>query len=276
MPELRDVATDQEVNGLRAKLVFDRDTASRFGITPSTIDNTLYDAYGQRQVSTMFTQLNQYHVVLEVQPGFHTRSVGSERSVHPLGGGGRDRWRRNHVRRIDGDGGPGTVQRLGGRGSSAASAHRAGGEQQQRVERGVRRSGCRQPRRYSPTATRCRSRAFTHMETTSVPITVNHQGQFPVVTLSFNLAPNASLGDAVTDVNRVKEELNMPASIQGAFQGTAQAFQARSANEPMLILAALITVYIVLGVLYESYIHPLTILSTLPSAGVGALLALYI
>ena len=118
--------------------------------------------------------------------------------------------------------------------------------------------------------------AFTHVEQTTVPITVNHQGQFPVVTLSFNLAPDASLGDAVNDINRVKEDLQMPASIQGEFQGTAQAFQASLANEPILILAALITVYIVLGVLYESYIHPITILSTLPSAGVGALLALFI
>src|SRR6185312_15305580 len=118
--------------------------------------------------------------------------------------------------------------------------------------------------------------AFSHVETTSVPITVNHQGQFPVVTLSFNLAPNASLGDAIKAVNRVKTEIGMPASIQGAFQGTAEAFEASLANEPMLILAALVTVYIVLGVLYESYIHPITILSTLPSAGVGALLALYI
>jgi multidrug efflux pump len=118
--------------------------------------------------------------------------------------------------------------------------------------------------------------AFTHMEMTSAPITVNHQGQFPVVTLSFNLAPTASLGDAVNDVNMVKEELNMPVSIQTAFQGTAQAFINSLANEWVLILAALITVYIVLGVLYESYIHPITILSTLPSAGVGALLALYI
>ena len=118
--------------------------------------------------------------------------------------------------------------------------------------------------------------AFTHLEQTTVPITVNHQGQFPVVTLSFNLAPGASLGDAVDAVNKVKQEIAMPASIQAAFQGTAQAFQASLANEPYLILAALITVYIVLGVLYESYIHPITILSTLPSAGVGALLALYI
>jgi multidrug efflux pump len=118
--------------------------------------------------------------------------------------------------------------------------------------------------------------AFTHLEMISVPITVNHQGQFPVVTLSFNLAPEASLGDAVNDINRVKEELNMPASIQTAFQGTAAAFINSLANEWVLILAALVTVYIVLGVLYESYIHPITILSTLPSAGVGALLALYI
>jgi multidrug efflux pump len=206
---LRDVASDQQDQGLQTRLVIDRETASRLGISPQTLDNTLYDAFGQRQVSTIFTQLNQYHVVLEAQPGFRS-----------------DPQDLNHL----------YVQ------SSTGGA--------------------------VPLS------AFTRLESTHVPLTVNHQGQFPVVTVSFNLAPGASLGDGVAAVNRAKQEIGLPASIQAGFQGTAQAFQASLVNEPFLILAALITVYIVLGVLYESYIHPITILSTLPSAGVGALLAL--
>jgi len=211
LPMLRDVANDQQDQGLQTRLVIDRATASRLGITPQTLDNTLYDAFGQRQVSTIFTQLNQYHVVLETQPGFK-----------------KDPQDLTHLFVQSNTGG--TV----------------------------------------PLST------FTHLESTNAPLTVNHQGQFPVVTVSFNLARGASLGDAVSAVNQVKQELGMPASIQASFQGTAQAFQASLVNEPFLILAALITVYIVLGVLYESYIHPITILSTLPSAGVGALLALMI
>jgi multidrug efflux pump len=271
IPELRDVATDQQVNGLRVRVVFDRDTASRLGITPSAIDNTLYDAYGQREVSTMFTQLNQYHVVLEVKPGFQNNPVD---------------LRNLFIRSAAGSGGAGLVSGgsalTAGFGPSSASVAQATAGQSigtpvSGSSSGAFNSG---PSASSLVFTNSGSQvplsAFTHLEQTTVPITVNHQGQFPVVTLSFNLAPGASLGDAVNDINRVKEELQMPASIQGAFQGTAEAFQASLANEPILILAALITVYIVLGVLYESYIHPITILSTLPSAGVGALLALYI
>jgi multidrug efflux pump len=235
LPALRDVASDQQVNGLRVTLVYDRDTASRLGITPAMIDNTLYDAYGQRLVSTVFTQLNQYHVVLEVKPGFQ-KGPGDLRDLF--------------IRSAASLPGAASVKAFGG-GPAPSSLVFANGNQ-------------------TPLS------AFTHMEQSSAPVTVNHQGQFPVVTLSFNLAPNASLGDAVNQINRVKEELHMPASIQGGFQGTAEAFQASLANEPILILTALITVYIVLGVLYESYIHPITILSTLPSAGVGALLALLI
>jgi len=227
LPQLSDVASDQQVLGLRAKLVFDRNTASRLGITTSAIDQTLYDAYGQRQVSTIFTQLNQYHVVLEVKPGFNQNPSGLSDLFIRAG--------------TSASGAP-SIQ--------SSSAFPNGGQ--------------------IPLNT------FSLVETTTVPITVNHQGQFPVVTLSFNLAPNASLGDAVTAVNKVKDEMGMPPSIQAAYQGTAEAFQSSLANEPVLIAAALITVYLVLGVLYESYIHPLTILSALPSAGVGALLALII
>jgi multidrug efflux pump len=181
------------------------------GITPQMIDDTLYDAFGQRQVSTMFTQLNQYHVVLEVSPSFAKRP-GNLNDVYVT----------------------------------------------------------------SPTGNQIPLSAFTHIQQNVTPLAVNHEGQFAAVTVSFNLAPNVSLGDAVKEVEQAKDALHMPASIQAGFQGTAAAFENSLSNEAYLILAALVTVYIVLGVLYESYIHPLTILSTLPSAGVGAVLALLI
>jgi multidrug efflux pump len=211
LPELADIGSDQQNEGLQARLVFDRGTASRLGITPQMLDDTLYDAFGQRQISTMFTQLNQYRVVLETSPGFH-------RNPQDL--------------------------------SDIFLRSTTGGS----VPLG----------------------AFTRVEETTTPLAVNHQGQFPVVTVSFNLAPGASLGAAVKAVNQAKADLGMPASIQAGFQGTAQSFEASLSNTTLLILAAVVTVYILLGVLYESYIHPLTILSTLPSAGVGALLALLI
>ena len=211
LPQLRDVATDQQDKGLEANLVIDRDTASRLGILPQAIDDTLYDAFGQRQVSTMFTQLNQYHVVLQVDPQF---------AQNP------DALKVIYVKSSNG--------------------------------------------------TQVPLSAFTRFQQKTAALAVNHQGQFPVVTLSFDTAPNVSLGDAVDAINAAKREIGMPISIKASFQGTAQAFQAALAGEPLLILAALVTVYIVLGVLYESYIHPITILSTLPSAGVGAILALMI
>jgi multidrug efflux pump len=274
LPELarrRERPTGQR---LRVKLVFDRDTASRLGITPTTIDNTLDDAYGQRQVSTMFTQLNQYHVVLEVKPGFNNNPADLS-----------DLFIRSNANASGGGAGvvSGGSTNTAGFGPSSASVAALTAGQTVGVTTAVGGAASSSvgfgagPTASSQVFTnggQVPLSAFTHVEQTSVPITVNHQGQFPVVTLSFNLAPGASLGDAVNDINRVKEDLQMPASIQGAFQGTAEAFQASLANEPMLILTALTTVYIVLGVLYESYIHPITILSTLPSAGVGALLAI--
>jgi multidrug efflux pump subunit AcrB len=209
VPGVVDVQSDQQNRGLQASLRIDRTTASRLGITPKVIDDTLYDAFGQRQVSTMFTQLNQYRVVLEVMPEFRQ--------------------------------GPQALQFLDVRSLS-------GGQVPLNV--------------------------FTQVTETTTPLVVSRQGQFPAVTLSFNLAPGDSLGDAVAAIERTAQEIDLPPSIHGSFQGTARAFQASLENQPWLILAALITVYIVLGILYESYIHPLTILSTLPSAGVGALLAL--
>ena len=209
LPQLRDVASDQQSGGLQAALVIDRDTAARLGVVPQAIDDTLYDAFGQRQVSTIFTQLNQYHVILEVAPRFRESP---------------DALRYIYVK--------------------------------------------------SATGQQVPLSAFTHFTPATAPLAVNHQGQFSAVTLSFNLAPGVALGHAVEAIRGVERELGLPASIRAGFQGTAQAFQASLANEPLLILAAIVTVYIVLGVLYESYIHPVTILSTLPSAGVGAILAL--
>jgi multidrug efflux pump len=209
LPELRDVASDQQNGGMKADLVIDRDTAARFGILPQAVDDTLYDAFGQRQVSTIFTQLNQYHVILEVGPQFQD-----------------DPTDLSHI----------YVKSVSGQQVPLSS--------------------------------------FSHFETSHTPLAINHQGQFPVVTVSFNLAPGESLGKATKAIAAAEQDMGMPTSIHTSFQGTAAAFQNSLGSEPWLILAALITVYIVLGVLYESYIHPLTILSTLPSAGVGAILAL--
>jgi len=209
MPELRDVSTDQQNQGLAANLVIDRDSATRLGITVAMIDNVLYDAFGQREVSTMYTSLNQYFVVMEVDPQYQLS--------------------------------PDALNGIFLKSSTGAMV---------------------------PLST------IAHYEPRRTALQVNHQGQYPAVTLTFNLAPNVALGDAVTALEKVQAEMNMPSAIHATFQGTAQAFQDSLRNEPYLILAALVAVYIVLGILYESLIHPLTILSTLPPAGVGAILAL--
>jgi multidrug efflux pump len=208
---LKDVTSDQEEAGLQVSLTIDRDTASRLGISPQTIDDTLYDAFGQRQVSIIFTQLNLYRVILEVKPEFARSSAALDRLF---------------VRAANG----------------------------------------------TPTPLS----AMVRWSTSTAPLAINHQGQFPAVTISFNLGGGQSLGDAVKAIQTAQNRIGMPASVHSEFVGTAQAFNESLASEPILILAAVITVYIVLGVLYESYIHPITILSTLPSAGVGALVALYV
>ncbi len=234
LPELRDVATDQQNQAAQANLVIDRDTASRLGVSASAIDNTLYDAFGQRLVSIMFTQLNQYHVVLEVDPNFRT-DPDSLKSIYVPSG---------------------TSQ------SPAATAANAP------APTGAATSALSAATGQVPLS------AIAHFETSTGPLTINHQGQFPSVTISFNLGGSASLGEAVKAIDKASADIGLPPSIQATFQGTARAFEASLANEGWLILAAIVTVYIVLGVLYESYIHPITILSTLPSAGVGAILAL--
>jgi len=209
LPELRDQNSDQQDKGLQAKLVIDRDTASRMGITPQTLDNALYDAFGQRQVSTMYESLNQYHVVMEVAPQFQQTPEALQNIYLKSANGGA-----------------------------------------------------------IPLAT------FTHFEPSNTPLAVNHQGQMPSVTISFNLAPGVSLGQATDAIEKAERTIGFPPSITASFQGTAAAFQSSQSNMLILIITALGAVYIVLGMLYESYIHPITILSTIPSAGLGALLAL--
>jgi multidrug efflux pump len=271
LPMLRDVASDQQVQGLRTLISMDRSTLARLGITPSAVDQTLYDAYGQRLVSTMFTQLNQYHVVLEVEPSFQQNPLDLRSLFIRTGNAGASG--------VVSGGSSGTTATGGASSANAAVAAAAStsastGATTSTSGNNAFGAGPIASSAAFPNGGQVSFAAFSKTDLTSVPITVNHQGQFPVVTLSFNLAPGASLGDAVVAINKVKDDLGLPASIQADFQGTAAAFQASLANEWMLILAALVTVYIVLGVLYESYIHPITILSTLPSAGVGALLAL--
>ena len=209
LPELRDVNTDQQDKGLEATVIIDRDTASRLGVDAGDIDNALYDAFGQRQVSIMYKALNQYHVVMEVAPEFSNST---------------DALQNIYVRAANGTAVP--------------------------------------------------LSSFAHFGPSNTPLAVSHQGQYPSVTLSFNLAPDVSLGAATDAIDNAQRAINFPPTINASFQGTAAAFQSSLASEPLLILAALVTVYLVLGMLYESYIHPITILSTLPSAGVGAILAL--
>jgi multidrug efflux pump len=253
LPELRDVATDQQTSGLAASLVIDRVTASRMGITPEMIDETLYDAFGQREISTLYTQLNQYHVVLETLPEFQ-----------------HDPAKLQDIYVRSATASTGSTSSGASSASSAATAGTTG------PGANTTASASAIPVVTGANGAAVPLSAFTHFESTTAPLAINHQGQFPVVTISFNLAPNASLGAATAAIDKVKNDLGMPLSVQGAFQGTAASFQASLSSEPLLILAALVTVYIVLGVLYESYIHPITILSTLPSAGVGAILALLI
>jgi len=276
LPELEDVATDQQIGGLAVSLVIDRVTASRLGIAPATIDNTLYDAFGQRQINTMYTQLNQYHVILEAQPQFQ-RDPSTLQNLYI------------QANASTGTSGPGASNSFSSSGSSSAgsnatttsvlytpsSAVLTPPTNALSASSSLTGSGSSAN---TTTATTMSNAvplsAFMHFKRASESLSINHQGQFPSVTISFNLAPNAALGSAITAIDKVQQDMNMPASLQADFQGTAASFKNSLSNEALLIVAALVTVYIVLGVLYESFIHPVTILSTLPSAGVGALLAL--
>jgi multidrug efflux pump len=275
LPELEEVATDQQPGGLAVYLVIDRVTASRLGIAPSTVDNTLYDAFGQRQINTMYTQVNQYHVILESDPQFQ-----------------QDPDKLDHLyiqaNASAGTTGAAAASSFAASGSGAAGSNALTGSALYTPSASTLTpptnalspsTSTASPSTGATSSTMSNAvplSAFSHFEKTTEPLAITHQGQFPAITVSFDLAPNAALGDAIKAVDKVQSDMQMPASLQAGFQGTAASFTNSLSNEPLLILAAVVAVYIVLGVLYESFIHPVTILSTLPSAGVGALLALLI
>jgi len=273
MPELEDVATDQQTGARAVQLVIDRVTASRLGIAPTTIDNTLYDAYGQREISTLYTQLNQYHVVLETAPQWQQdpKNLGdlyiqSSASANATGASAATSF-------------SSSASSSAGSNALTSSVRYTPSSQVLTAPATALSGGTTAGATPSLTSSSAGNNAiplsaFTKMTSTTEALSINHQGQFPAVTVSFNLAPNTSLGTAISDIEKAAKKLNFPPSLQSGFQGTAASFQNSLSNEALLILAAIVTVYIVLGVLYESFIHPITILSTLPSAGVGALLAL--
>jgi multidrug efflux pump len=268
LPELEDVATDQQLGGLAVSLAIDRVTASRLGIAPSTIDNTLYDAFGQRQISTMYTQVNQYHVILESQPEFQKDpSKLDQLYIQSNASAGAS--------------GTGASSSFASSGSSSAGSNALTSSALYTPAASTLAPPANALAATASTVTTSSAMssavplsAFSHFVKTTEPLAITHQGQFPAITVSFNLAPNAALGNAITSVNKLQKDMHMPPSLQAGFQGTAESFTNSLAGVPVLILAALVTVYIVLGVLYESFVHPITILSTLPSASVGAFLAL--
>jgi multidrug efflux pump len=285
LPQLADVTTDRQNNGVSANLTIDRATASRLNITPDQIDSTLYDAFGQRQISTLYTQSNQYHVILEALPEFQRSPAQLDRIYIQ---GSTDSGPAASAQSTSGRtslGSAGTVSSLVASTSQSLSAatptsvlapRSSGSNAASNANGSGTGNGSSNGSSGNSTSqpTPVPLGAISRFVTRSSPLTINHQGQFPVVTVSFNVAPGASLGQAVTAIRDAQGELNMPASVQSSFQGTAAAYEDIGGNEALLILAALVAVYIVLGVLYESFVHPVTILSTLPSAGVGALLAL--
>jgi multidrug efflux pump subunit AcrB len=328
IPDLTDVNTDQQTNGLQLDVTIDRDTASRLGLAPQAIDDTLYDAYGQRQVATFFTEVNQYRVVMEVKPEF-LQNPDSIKSLYvkagqssvagtalggaasgPVGsvggsavsanaGSGQSGVTATSLASTTAGGAmvpdlPGTTIGTSGIGSQVGISSPGGtllrgssGLASNATALTSQVSAGAQPVAISTTSSSASAGgpapnqlvplgAFTTMGSSSTSLSINHQGQFPAITLAFNLAPGKSLSDAVVAIHKVEGDLGVPQSLHASFQGTAQAFQASLASEPILILAALFTVYIVLGMLYESYVHPITILSSLPSAGVGAFLALLV
>jgi multidrug efflux pump len=278
LPELEDVATDQQPGGLAVSVVIDRVTASRLGIAPSTIDNTLYDAFGQRQVNTMYTQVNQYHVVLESEPQFQ-KDPATLNQLYIQANASSGATGTGATSSFSSSGSPSA----GSNALSTSALYTPSANTLAPPASALTASTSTASSSMGATSAGATSSAvsnavplsaFAHFEKTTEPLIVTHQGQFPAVTVSFNLAPNAALGSAITAVDKAKKELHMPPSLQAGFQGTAAAFTDSLSTVPLLILAALVTVYIVLGVLYESFIHPITILSTLPSASVGAFLAL--
>src|SRR6516162_5236387 len=282
MPEPGDVAPDQQAGGRGVVVTMNRITASRLGIAPATVSNTLYDAFGQRQINTLYTQLNQYRVILESEPLFQR----DQRNLAKL---------YIQANSSSGASGPGAANTFSSSGSAAAGSNSLTSSVRytpssailtpplNALKTGVgsttATSASNPPANSNTASSSAPANAvplngFSIAETTASPLSINRQGQFPAVTISFNLAARTALGTGLSAIDRAQGDLHLPASLQASFQGTAAAFKNSLTNEWLLVLAALVTVYIVLGVLYESFIHPVTILSTLPSAGVGALLAL--
>jgi multidrug efflux pump len=324
LPQLRDVATDDQPNGVTAQLAIDRATASRMNITADTIDSTLYDAFGQRQISTLYTQSNQYHVILEALPDFQKdprkldslyvqgaatttvasaatstsgRNTTAASSVTTLNASSTANSSTTQGTQLSSSSGSSSSSSLTSQNNTVNNASSTASPTGSNLSTGTPTNSLSSTSSSSTSTSAPANQtsgqasaggaaststmptpvplsAFTHFEMKPSPLTIAHQGQFPVVTVSFNVAEGSSLGQAVDAVNRAQARLRMPASVIVGFQGTAAAYTAIGGNEALLIIAALLAVYIVLGVLYESFIHPLTILSTLPSAGVGALLAL--
>jgi multidrug efflux pump len=277
-PILTDVNSDQQQKGLETDLTIDRQTASRLGVSATQIDNTLYDAFGQRQVSTIYSAQNQYHVIMEVAQRY-LQSPDTLKDIYVSTSGGNASGTESSNAVV------GTVAPPAGKTGSATTntttaASIAGSSARNAATNAIGKTGKGSASSGAAVSTSKETMvplaAFTKYGPGNTPLAVNHQGPFVATTLSFNLAPGKSLGDATAAINDAMRQVGMPASIHGSFAGTAQTFQASLNSEPVLIAAALIAVYIVLGVLYESYIHPITILSTLPSAGVGAVLALLV
>src|SRR5260221_3144823 len=270
VPQLADVNSDQQNQGLETDITIDRETAARLGISVAQIDNTLYDAFGQRQVSTIYNDRNQYHVIMEVAPKYwQNAETLKDIYVSKSGGSVGGTQATNAV--------AGTVS--GSRTTSTSSTIAADAARNLALN-SIGNTGKGAASTGSAVSTAAETMvplsAVTHYAAGNIPLAVNHQGLFVASTMSFNLAPGSSLSDAVATVNEVMTRLGVPRTIHGTFQGTARAYEQSLRNQPWLILAALIAIYIVLGVLYESYIHPITILSTLPSAGAAPVLALMI
>ncbi len=277
LPALEDVASDQQMGGLAVFLAIDRTTASRLGIATSTIDNTLYDAFGQRLINTMYTQLNQYHVVLESEPQFQLDPnklnhlyIQSNASSGATGTGASTSFASSGSSSAGSNALTTSALYTPSSNTLAPPANALSASPSSTPSTGANSAGATS----SVMSNAVPLSAFSHFEKTTEALSITHQGQFPAITVSFNLSPNAALGEAITAVDKVQKDMQMPPSLQADFQGTAASFRNSLSGEPLLILAALVTVYIVLGVLYESFVHPITILSTLPSAGVGAFLAL--
>ncbi|MGN6584778.1 MAG: efflux RND transporter permease subunit, partial [Rhizobiaceae bacterium] len=270
-PELTDVNSDQDQAGLETNLTIDRAAAARLGLTPSGIDNTLYDAFGQRQVSTIYNPLNQYHVVMEVAPEYLQDPSALNRIYVSTSGAAASGTQKTNAL-------SGTVVSGAGQKTSDAAAAAASDSVRNQATNSIAATGHSSASSGAAVSTKKEKMvplaAFSHYGPGTTPLSVSHQGHFVTTTISFNLADGVSLGQATEAIQRAMAEIRMPVTIHGSFAGTAQAFRSALNNELLLIIAALVTIYVVLGILYESYIHPITILSTLPSAGIGALMAL--